>query len=172
MPYFSDDVTLNYGTSDCIASISSSSSMSARGSSHSESHSEGVTEGIMPVMGSELSSVQFRPLEEQLYRAMAMMVNQPQAHCLVKMPEKTVKAVKVPRVEEGHAIYHPTKDLLAKYENKNFEKYKNEFITLKEDVDKEINERQDRLLTVAKQLAQEEDDKKKGRAGSADFVEE
>jgi len=87
------------------------------------------------------------------------------------MPEKTVKAVKVPRVEEGHAIYHPTKDLLAKYENKNFEKYKNEFITLKEDVDKEINERQDGLLKTAQAIAKEEDDKNKGRAGSDDFVE-
>jgi hypothetical protein len=167
-PLFTDDGVLTYSTSDSITSVNSTSLSSARSTGYSESHTDGRSQGLEPVMGSELSSVQFRSLEEQLYRAMAMMVNQPQAHCLVKMPEKTVKAVKVPRVEEGHAIYHPTKDLLAKYESKNFEKYKSQFIALKEDVDREINERQGQLLHVAKILAEK---RKEATRSSDELVE-
>ena len=114
-------------------------------------------------MGTELSSVQFRSLEEQLYRAMAMMVNQAQAHCLIKMPLKTVKAVKVPRVPESSAAFHPTKDLLANYQQNNFEKYKSEFISLKKQVDSEINSRQSSLLKTAKEEEKKRQERSKGR---------
>ena len=135
------------------------------GSANTVSHSttKGLSEGLEPIMGEELSSVQFRPLEEQLYRAMALMVNQPQAHCLVKMPLKTVKAVKVPKVAEAAAIFHPDKDLLAQYQQANFEKYKKEFIALREQVDKEIDNRQIGLLRKAREEAEARLAKKKER---------
>ena len=161
-PLFGDeDSRLNYSTSETVHSVRARSSSGGSTSGRSQAHTEGRTEGLEPLMGEELSSVQFRPLEEQLYRAMALMVNQPQAHCLVKMPLKTVKAVKVPRVEEAAAIYHPTKDLLAQYQVKNFEKYKNQFIALRDQVEAEITDRQAGLLEQAK-AAQKAKDEDKG----------
>jgi hypothetical protein len=142
MPFFSEDGVLSYSTSEFVGSIKSSSIGKGSATTNSHSITNGLSEGLEPVMGEELSSVQFRPLEEQLYRAMAMMVNQPQAHCLVKMPLEAVKAVKVPRVIESPAIFHPSKDLLAQYQQENFEKYKKEFISLREQVDGEISSRQ------------------------------
>ena len=59
-------------------------------------------------------------------------------------------------------------DMLRDYEIENFEKYKNEFIALKADVDKEINERQGQLLHVAKKLAEK---KKEATRSSDELVE-
>lgn len=150
-PFFSEDGVLSYSTSEFVGSIKSSSTGGGYSSTDSHSTTKGLSEGLEPIMGTELSSVQFRSLEEQLYRAMAMMVNQPQAHCLVKMPLKEVKAVKVPKVSESPAVFHPTKDLLAKYQEENFEKYKKEFIALREQVDSEIDNRQNGLLIKARE---------------------
>lgn len=169
LPVFSEEGVLNYSTSEFVGSIKSSSKSGGLASSTSHSSTKGITEGLEPIMGEELSGVQFRPLEEQLYRAMAMMVNQPQAHCLVKMPLKTVKAVKVPRVPESAAIFHPTKDLLAQYQEANFEKYKKEFIALREQVDREIDSRQGELLKEAKEVLALKNAKQKKRPG--DFRE-
>ncbi len=40
---------------------------------------------LKPVMGQELSSVQFRPLEEQLFRAMAALHDQKQRHGVARL---------------------------------------------------------------------------------------
>jgi len=128
----------------------------------SKSISSGESEGLDPIFGEEVSSVQYRSLEEQLYRAMAVMVNQPPRLCLIKMPQKKVGAVKIEKVDEAAAAYHPTKDLLAIYQQKNFEKYKNEFISLKNQVDSEIDSRQASLLKTAKEEKEKKEEKKKG----------
>jgi len=130
----------------------------------------------VPDIEERTSNVQFRPLEEQLYRAMAIMINQPQAHCLVKIPSnkryERVRAVKVPRVEEGFAVYCPDMDLLKIYEEENFKKYKNQFIALKEDVDREIEQRQDGLMKTAQLVANKKDKERKGGKGSEELWED
>lgn len=40
---------------------------------------------LRPVMGKEVSSVQFRPLEEQIFRAMAALHDQQQRHCVTRL---------------------------------------------------------------------------------------
>lgn len=161
-PFFSDDGALSYTTSEFVGSIKSSSTGGGYATTKSKSTTQGLSEGLIPVMDDKLSSIQFRPLDEQLYRATAMMVNQAQAHCLIKMPLKTVKAVKVPRVEEGFAVVNPDKNLLKIYEDKNFEKYKSEFISLKKQVDNEIDSRQASLLKTAREESKKRQEKKKG----------
>lgn len=162
-PFFSDDGALSYTTTEFVGSIKSSSTGGGYATTESKSETQGISEGLEPIMGEELSSIQFRSLEEQLYRAMAMMVNQAQAHCLIKMPLKTVKAVKVPRVPESSAAFHPTKDLLANYQQNNFEKYKSEFISLKKQVDSEIDSRQRDLLKIAREAEKKRQEGSRGR---------
>lgn len=61
----------------------------ARGStdSWSESTTEGESESpmLIPVMGQELSSVQFECLDEQLHRAMAVLFDQEQRQCVARL---------------------------------------------------------------------------------------
>jgi hypothetical protein len=47
--------------------------------------SEAEVPFLRPVMGKELSSVQFRPLEEQMFRAMAVLHDQKQRHCVARL---------------------------------------------------------------------------------------
>lgn len=42
-------------------------------------------------------------LEEQVYRAMAVMVNQPTQHAIIKLPKQPTETVKTPTIEEGYA---------------------------------------------------------------------
>jgi hypothetical protein len=64
----------------------SESAFSSNSESDSESHSESTTRSvsyvptIVPVLGKELSHVQFRSLEEQLFRSMAVLFDQRQRH--------------------------------------------------------------------------------------------
>lgn len=63
--------------------------------SHSESHSDSWSEShsdsqsdapmLIPVMGKELSSVQFESIDEQLWRAMAVLHDQEQRQCVAKL---------------------------------------------------------------------------------------
>ena len=59
------------------------------GTSHMSVRGGGTSEAevpfLRPVMGKELSSVQFRPLEEQLFRAMAVLHDQKQRHCVARL---------------------------------------------------------------------------------------
>lgn len=41
-------------------------------------------------------------LEEQIYKAMAVMVNQPMRHAIIKLPKKDTEMVTTPFVEEIH----------------------------------------------------------------------
>lgn len=93
---------------------------------------------------------------------MAMMINQPPRLCLIKTPLKKVKAIAVEEVKEGSAAFHRTKDLLANYQQKNFEKYKNEFISLQKQVDSEIDSRQRDLLKTAREELKKRQQKKQG----------
>jgi hypothetical protein len=55
---------------------------------------------LIPEEDSELSSVQFRDLSEQLYRAMDTMVNQPTQHAILKVLTATTRAIRVPDVPD------------------------------------------------------------------------
>jgi hypothetical protein len=70
----------------------SDSSAEASGESESwtESESESTTEApmLMPVMGEELSSVQYRSIDEQLFRAMAALFEQGQRRCVARIGDR------------------------------------------------------------------------------------
>jgi hypothetical protein len=51
----------------------------------SESESETESSVLIPIMGKELSHVQFRSLEEQLFRAMAVLFDQKQRHGVARL---------------------------------------------------------------------------------------
>jgi hypothetical protein len=51
----------------------------------SESESESVSSVLIPVMGKELSHVQFRSLDEQLFRAMAVLFDQQERHGVARL---------------------------------------------------------------------------------------
>lgn len=74
----------------------------ASGSSWSRSKTHGLSDQIIqtPIMGSEVSSIQYRPIEEQLELAMATLHDQKQRHCIVKLRDmKYPAAVLTPKVE-------------------------------------------------------------------------
>jgi hypothetical protein len=84
-------------TGDTVSRFSSSS----RG--RSSGYSETETEIDAPVLGPELSSVQFRNLEEQKFRAMATLFAQEQRACVVRLVgERLPMPVSVPNVESFH----------------------------------------------------------------------
>ena len=83
--------------------------LSAGGSENStwsESESEGVTETpmLMPILGHELSHVQFRSLEEQLDRSMAALSDQEQRQFVARLQGmKAPVSVFTPHVPDGYA---------------------------------------------------------------------
>ncbi len=81
-PYLGvDPLSTSQSTSEFASHSSSESNFSMHGMSESESH----IPTLIPVIGKELSSVQFEPLEEQLFRAMAVLHDQEQRHCLTRI---------------------------------------------------------------------------------------
>jgi hypothetical protein len=76
------------------------------GSSWSETVSEGESDVpmLIPVMGDELSHVQFRSLEEQLFWAMAALSDQEQRQCVVRLEGmRAPVSLFTPFVKEGIA---------------------------------------------------------------------
>ena len=69
---------------DPAARIMLSSTGTSNYSVDSEMTSEGTSEAYLPILGKELSSLAYRPLEEQLYLAMATLFDQEQRHCVVR----------------------------------------------------------------------------------------
>lgn len=67
----------------------------------SESEGEGRSEGLEPIF--EDLAVSAHTLEEQIWRTMAVMVNQPTQHAIIKMPGMSPQFVKVPNIESAYA---------------------------------------------------------------------
>lgn len=88
----------------------------------------------------EVSSVHFRPLQEQIYRALAIMINQPVQYALTKIINGPTKAVKTPTVKD---VSIGEKDVLE-FKRKVFE-YQDCY-SKPEDVDNEIKKRREALL--------------------------
>lgn len=82
-----EDASYASGVSESLSEFNSSSE------SNSQSHATGYTESesqvpvMVPMFGKELSSVQFEPLEEQLFRAMAVLFDLKQRQCVARIVE-------------------------------------------------------------------------------------
>ena len=96
-------VTTSFGDTESIFFGMSEFSASTTGGSEFDAYGESEVPFLVPVFGEEISAVQFRSLEEQLYRAMALMVNQPTRHGLLKIPDRKVLALRAPLVKPGYA---------------------------------------------------------------------
>ena len=69
--------------------------------SWSRTEGEGWSEALMPEL--EEMPTQVYNLEEQVYKAMSLMVNQPMQHAIIKLPKKRTWMVKTPTIEPGYA---------------------------------------------------------------------
>jgi len=96
---FGDDGSITTSTSH--GSSSSFSESEGSFSSDTESESRGESEALMPQLEEKPTSVY--SLEEQVYKAMAVMVNQPTQHAIIKLPKQPTQTVKTPTIEEGYA---------------------------------------------------------------------
>jgi hypothetical protein len=116
-PYLGNDpMSVSQSTSEFASQSSSESRSSMYGTAESESH----IPMLIPIMGKELSSVQFEILEEQLFRAMAVLHDQEQRHCLARVvgqrlpvPIFTPEINAVPQKRERLESF--TKSLLEKW---------------------------------------------------------
>jgi hypothetical protein len=92
---------------------------------------------LKPVFGEELSSVQYRSLDEQLFKAMAVLHDQKQRHGVVKLvgSSRPVKLV-TPTVEQ----YPTSKEMAASFLTSVYEKLP--FALPSAEADKQIKERQ------------------------------
>lgn len=71
--------------SESTSQFESRSSSQLSSESYAESESTTEVPFLSPIMGKELSSVQFEPVEEQLFRAMAALHDQEQRQCVVRL---------------------------------------------------------------------------------------
>lgn len=109
-----------------------------------EIDAEGSAEALIPVL--EERPTQTFTLEEQIYKAMALMVNQPTQHAIIKFPKEHTRMVKTPTVESGYA------------RDERVHRFKNEcyrlvdFAKPKSDVEKQLEQRQLLLQHQAKEM--------------------
>lgn len=79
------------------------SSSGSRSSGVSESESWGQSEALYPVIRKQTLPGALYSLEEQVYRSMALMVNQPTRSAIVKMPLERSRQIMTPEVEDAIA---------------------------------------------------------------------
>lgn len=71
-------------------------------SGETESHSETTSSMLVPLLGKELSHVQFRSLDEQLHNAMTALFDQEQRECVVRLVGmKAPVSISTPTVEDA-----------------------------------------------------------------------
>lgn len=123
---------------EVIKTGSSESEASGYSSSDSYSHSKGASEALKPIF--EERPTQVYSLKEQIYKAMATMVNQPTQHAIIKLPKKRTRFVKTPTIKSGYANEERVKRF-------KLESYKmTEFIQPYEQAEKKLIERK-KLIT-------------------------
>jgi hypothetical protein len=84
---------------------------------NSDSETEGFTDSpmLIPQMGKELSHIQYRDLEEQLFRAMAVLFDQEQRECVVKLQGMSAPAsIRTPTVRDAPTSDKRVKDYVVK----------------------------------------------------------
>lgn len=112
--------------------------------SHSESYSqsEGMSEALVPIL-EELPSIPYS-LEEQIYRAMATMINQPTRKAIVKLPGRRPRQVLTPHIHDAVARDERVERFkLRSYEGTSFARLCGE-------ADREIEERRSGLVEAAR----------------------
>lgn len=120
----------------------------ASSSAYSTSSSEGEHEALMPIL--EERADQTFSLEEQIYKSMALMVNQPTQHAIIKLPKKKTAFVKTPTIEPGHA----RDSRLEEFKERCFQL--SNFAHPRARIEAEIKARQKKLFTLAKPSPGEE----------------
>jgi hypothetical protein len=102
-------------TSESGSQFASESASESEMWSESETISKSFTPMLVPVMGEELSHVQFRSLEEQLFRAMAVLFDQEQRQGVARLVGINAPvSIFTPVVERKPGSEKRTKDFLAK----------------------------------------------------------
>ena len=106
--------------------------------------SETTVPFLRPVFGEELSSVQYRSLEEQLFRAMATLFDQKQRHGIARLVGmRTPFKIVTPMVEKK-----PTsKEMAASFLTRAYEKLP--FALKSTEAHKQIEERQHKIISGA-----------------------
>lgn len=96
-----DDAYPTVTTSETRGTSSSNSRSQGSFDSYSESHSEGESESLMPVLEERPGPV--FPLEEQIYKAMALLVNQKTQHAIIKLPKQHTQLIEAETIKPGYA---------------------------------------------------------------------
>jgi hypothetical protein len=130
------------------ANSSGTSKTSMKGSGKSES----VVPFVRNVFGKELSNVQFRNIEEQIYRAMATLYDQQQRHGVAKLVGMRAPVNLVTPFIDKKSTTKRMKDsfLIHKYE-------KLPFALRSEEAHRQIAERQKKIISDAKPAAKQEE---------------
>ena len=106
------------------SSSQSESDFSAESGSSNESSSESTTESVshvptlVPVLGKELSHVQFRSLEEQVFRSMAVLFDQQERHGVARLVGMNAPvSIRTPTIEKmPGSVERSTRFLASRYE--------------------------------------------------------
>jgi hypothetical protein len=102
-------------SSQSWSEFSSGSTSAGQSSSQSESESQSLMPMLVPVFGEELSHVQFRSLEEQLFRAMAVLFDQEQRQGVARLVGMSAPAsILTPDVEMKPGSEKRTRAFLEK----------------------------------------------------------
>jgi hypothetical protein len=129
----------------------SSSDTSALG----EARVEGETESTMliPEFGKELASLEFEPLEEQLFRAMGALHDQAQRHFVTRLVGSRIPlAVRTPTVDPPIA----TREFVEKFTTKLLRRLT--FVALRSEADRAIELRDKKIAALVSSGALEPDD--------------
>lgn len=113
-------------------------------SSSTRSKSWGQSETLEPILEERPSQV--FGLEEQIYKGMAIMVNQPMRHAIIKLPKQQTQIVQTPYIKEGYA----RDERIDLFKKKCFQV--TEFIKPVIEVERQIEERHRLLELQAKRL--------------------
>ena len=89
------------GPTSSPSSLESSSDADSFNQSYTESNQEGFSETFVPEL--EERPTQVYNLDEQVYKSMDLMVNQPTQNAIIKMPDNRTILVKTPTIEPGFA---------------------------------------------------------------------
>jgi len=135
--------TATQGISQAQSSFDSKGTSSFEGGSDSESH--GKSEGLEPIF--QDLPVESYSLEEQIWRRMALMVNQDIQHAIIKLPGKKSKFVKTKTIKGGHA----NDGRIKRFKEQNY--LSTYFIKTIPEAVKEIDDRRQALFNQARRAA-------------------
>jgi len=110
-----DDMSRDpFSTSISDSHFQSTSESESESWSESESESTSYVPTLVPVLGKELSHVQFRSLEEQLFRSMAVLFDQEQRQGVARLVGMNAPvSIRTPDVHKPPALPERTKRYLA-----------------------------------------------------------